>query len=62
MESKHKTLLVIDGVINLALGGLLLLFIPFDIPLRGKIILWSIAVGVILIGVIELFAKPARPD
>ena len=130
MESKHKTLLVVDGVINLALGVLLLLFpagivdllglpptdtnfyagilgavlfgigiallverygesknirglglggaivinfcgagvlflwllfVPFDIPLHGKIILWSIAVGVILVGVIELLAKPARP-
>ena len=131
MESKHKTLLVIDGVINLALGVLLLLFptgivdllglpptdtnfyagilgavlfgigiallverygesknirglglggaivinfcgagvlflwllfVPFDIPLRGKIILWSIAVGVILVGIIELLSKPSRRE
>ena len=131
MESKHKTLLVVDGVINLALGVLLLLFpagivdllglpptdtnfyagilgavlfgigiallverygesknirglglggaivinfcgagvlflwllfVPFDIPLRGKIILWSIAVGVILVGIIELLSKPSRRE
>lgn len=128
MQPKHKTLLVIDAVINLLLGVLLLLFpagivdllglpptdtnfyagilgavlfgigiallverygesrnirglglggaivinfcgagvlflwlllVPFDIPLRGKIILWSIAVGVIAIGIIELLVKNA---
>ena len=52
-------------VINFCGAGVLFLwlfFVPFDIPLRGKCILWSIAAGVILIGVIELFAKPAQPD
>jgi hypothetical protein len=126
MERKHKTLLLIDGIINLVLGVLLLLFpfgiahilgVPesainfypsilgavifgigialiievygapkgirglglggaiainlcgagvllgwllikrFEIPLRGHIILWSIAVIVILVGLIELITK-----
>ena len=126
MEQKHKILLVIDGIINLILGLLLLLFplgianifgVPesdinfypsilgavifgigialiievygapkgirglglggaiainlcgagvllawlllkrFDIPLRGQIILWSIALIVILVGLIELVTK-----
>jgi len=126
MEQKHKTLLVIDGIINLILGvflllfplgmarilgvpepdinfypsilgavifgigialmieaygaprglrglglggaiainlsgaGVLLLWLLFGqvtIPLRGQIILWSIALIVILIGIIELITK-----
>ncbi len=127
MESREKTLLVIDAIINLALGILLLLFPagvvdllglpptntnfyasilgavllgigfallverfgrsknirglglggaivinfsgagvlfiwlilePFDIPWRGKIILWTIALSVIAVGIIELLSKP----
>jgi hypothetical protein len=126
MERKHKVLLVIDGIINLILGLLLLLFplgiaqilgVPesdinfypsilgavifgigialiievygepngirglglggaiainlcgagvllvwlllkrFEIPLRGQIILWSIALIVLLVGIIELITK-----
>jgi hypothetical protein len=126
MERKHKVLLVIDGIINLILGLLLLLFplgiaqilgVPesdinfypsilgavifgigialiievygkpkgirglglggaiainlcgagvllvwlllkrFEIPLRGQIILWSIALIVLLVGTIELITK-----
>ena len=126
MEQKHKILLVIDGIINLILGLLLLLFplgiahifgVPesdlnfypsilgavifgigvaliievygapkgirglglggaiainlcgagvlfawlllkqFEIPFRGQIILWSIALIVILVGIIELITK-----
>ncbi|MBN2179965.1 MAG: hypothetical protein JW743_11115 [Deltaproteobacteria bacterium] len=126
MERKHKVLLVIDGIINLILGLLLLLFplgiaqilgVPesdinfypsilgavifgigialiievygkpkgihglglggaiainlcgagvllvwlllkrFEFPLRGQIILWSIALIVLLVGIIELITK-----
>ena len=129
MESKHKTLLLIDGVINLVLGILLLLFpagivellglpytntnfypailggvlfgiglallierygatknirglglggaiainfcgagvllvwllvAPFDIPIRGHIILWSIAIIVLIVGLAEIIAKTWR--
>lgn len=129
MKSKHKTLLLIDGVINLALGVLLLLFpagivawlglpytntnfypsilgavlfgigiallierygapqnirglglggaiainlcgagvllvwlliSPFDIPLRGNIILWSIAIIVLIVGFTEIILKTWR--
>lgn len=56
----------LDGAIaiNFCGAGVLLLWlllVPFDIPLRGKFILWSITVGVIAIGAIELLAKPGRP-
>jgi len=129
MRSKHKTLLVIDAIINLVLGLLLLLFpagvvellglpytntnfypgilggvlfgigiallierygaiknirglglggaiainlfgasvlllwllvAPFDIPLRGNIILWSIAIIVLIVGFVEIIAKSWR--
>ncbi len=126
MRSKHKTLLVIDAIINLVLGVLLLLFpagvvellglpltntnfypsilgavlfgigvallierygasknirglglggaiainlcgagvlllwlliAPFDISLRGNVILWSIAIIVLIVGFVEIIAK-----
>jgi len=126
MEKRHKILLVIDGVVNLIIGVLLLLFpvgiaeiigvprsnidfyptllgavifgigiallverfgylrnirglglggaivinicaasvllvwlitTPLNIPLRGYIILWSIAIIVLVIGIIEIIAK-----
>ena len=126
MKKKQKTLLIIDGIINLVLGILLLLFPfgiaellgvpesrinfyptilgavifgigvaliievygvprgirglglggaiainmcgatalmvwlivkPLDIPMRGYIILWSIAIIVLLIGLVELLTK-----
>jgi hypothetical protein len=129
MTSKHKTLLAVDGVVNLALGVLLLLFpwgtaellgvpqtdvtfypsllgavifgigvallielygeprrvrglglggaiainiigagvlviwlvvAPFDLPLRGHVTLWTIAVVVLGTGVVELLAKSWR--
>ena len=129
MRSKHKTLLVIDAIINLVLGVLLLLFpagvvellglpltntnfypsilgavlfgigvallierygasknirglglggaiainlcgagvlllwlliAPFDISLRGNVILWSIAIIVLIVGFVEIIAKPWR--
>jgi len=129
MESKHKAFLLIDGVINLVLGIILLLFplgmakllglpnsntnfypvilgavlfgigiallverygahkdvrglglggaiainlcgagvllvwlvaAPLDIPLRGHIILWSIAIIVLIVGLAELITKTWR--
>ena len=50
-------------IINFCGAGVLflwLLFVPFDIPVRGIIILWTIAIGVIAIGVIELVARSRR--
>jgi len=49
--------------INFCGAGVLflwLLLVPFDIPVRGKIILWVIAIGVITIGVVELIARRGR--
>jgi hypothetical protein len=46
--------------INFCGAGVLtlwLLFTPLDIPLRGHIVLWTIAVVVLGIGLIELFSK-----
>ena len=126
MERKHEILLIIDGIINLALGIILLFFplgiaevlgvpkshmgfyptilggvifgigialfierygslrnirglglggaiainfcgaivlliwllsTPFEIPLRGYIILWSIAIIVLLVGMVEMITK-----
>jgi len=64
-EKKNIRGLGLDGaiVINFCGAGVLLLWlllVPFDIPLRGKSILWSIAVGVIAIGVVEMIARPRR--
>lgn len=47
-------------VINLCGGGVLLmwlLFRPFDLPIRGHIVLWSVAVIVLSIGVVELITR-----
>lgn len=46
--------------INFCGAGVLtlwLLFTPLDVPLRGHIVLWTIAVVVLAIGLIELFSK-----
>ena len=46
--------------INLCGGLVLLTWLlvnPFDLPMRGYIILWAIALLVLLVGVIELVAK-----
>ena len=129
MKQQHHTLLILDGIINLALGVLLLL-VPFgmasflgvpepvsylypcvlggvlfgigialileargeskdtrglglvgaivinfcgagtllmwllvshhELPLRGQILLWSVAVVVILVGLVELFTRSSR--
>ena len=47
-------------VINLCGGGALLvwlLFRPFDQPVRGYIVLWSVAIIVLGIGIVELVTK-----
>ncbi|MEA3470118.1 MAG: hypothetical protein U9R24_00170 [Thermodesulfobacteriota bacterium] len=47
-------------VINICGGMVLLIWLlinPFDLPLRGYIILWTIALLVLLVGIIELAAK-----
>jgi hypothetical protein len=46
--------------INLCGGGVLLVWliaVPLDIPLRGKIILWLVAVIVLAIGLLEIATK-----
>jgi len=63
-EAKRIRGLGLEGAIAINFCGagvlfLWLLLVPFDIPLRGKLILWSIAIGVIAIGVIELFTRRA---
>jgi hypothetical protein len=55
----------LEGAITINFFGagvllLWLLLVPFDIPVRGKIILWTIAIGVIVIGMIELMARRGR--
>ncbi|MCP3955287.1 MAG: hypothetical protein GY697_24160 [Desulfobacterales bacterium] len=50
-------------VINFCGAGILLcwlLLVPFNIPVRGKVILWTIAISVIGIGVVELLARRAN--
>ncbi|NNL76349.1 MAG: hypothetical protein HKO68_08445, partial [Desulfobacterales bacterium] len=49
--------------INLCGAGVLLTWLlvsPLDIPLRGYIILWSIAIIVLIVGLAELIAKTWR--
>ncbi len=46
--------------INLCGAGVLLLWLliaPFDISLRGNVILWSIAIIVLIVGFVEIIAK-----
>ncbi len=46
--------------INLCGAGVLLVWLllkPFEIPTRGYVILWSIAIVVILLGIIELITQ-----
>ena len=83
MEKQKTTLLIIDGIINLLLGGgskgvrglgitgaivinfcgagaLLgwLLLTPMELPVPGRILLWSIVVVVLLVGIVELATRP----
>jgi hypothetical protein len=55
----------LGGAIAINICGAMVLLIwllinPFDLPLRGYIILWVIAIGVLLVGVAELIAKSWR--
>jgi hypothetical protein len=55
----------LGGAIAINLCGAIVLLIwliidPFDIPLRGYIILWSIAIIVLLVGIGEIIAKSWR--
>lgn len=60
MERKQEILLSVDGAINIC-GGLVLfiwlLVDPFDLPMRGYLLLWAIALLVLVVGVIEIAAK-----
>lgn len=52
----------IGGAIAINITGSLLLLVwlildPFDLPLRGYIILWCLAIIVLLVGIIETIAK-----
>ena len=50
-------------VINFCGAGTLLVWLlmsPHDLPIRGQILLWSIAVVVILVGVVELVIRSLR--
>jgi hypothetical protein len=50
-------------VINFCGAGTLLgwlLLSPLDLPIRGRILLWSIAVVVLLVGVVELATRSWR--
>jgi hypothetical protein len=63
---KHRIRgLGLGGAIVINICGALVLLIwliidPFNIPLRGYIALWSIAIIVLLVGIIEILAKSWR--
>jgi len=64
-ESKDTRGLGLFGaiVINFCGAGTLLVWLlmsPHDLPIRGQILLWTIAVGVILVGVVELVVRSRR--
>lgn len=51
--------------INLIGAGILMLYliiVPFNIPVRGYIVLWSIAVIVLFVGLIEFVMKSWKCD
>ena len=52
----------LGGAIAINLCGALALLVwlvstPFDIPLRGHVILWSVAIIVLVVGIVEILAK-----
>ena len=52
-------------VINLCGGGALLiwlLFSPFDLPIRGDVALWTVAIIVLGIGIVELATKSWKSE
>jgi len=49
--------------INLCGGGVLLLWLllkPFDLPMRGHIVLWTVAIIVVGVGLVELISGSWR--
>ena len=55
----------LGGAIAINMCGAMVLLIwliidPFDLPLRGYMILWTIAVGVLAIGALELVTQSRR--
>ena len=51
--------------INILGGGALLVWLlaaQLDIPRRGHVVLWCVAIVVLTIGLVELFVKPWRSD
>lgn len=63
---KHKIRgLGLGGAIAINISGALVLLVwliidPFDLPFKGYFILWSIAIVVLLVGIIEIIAKSWR--
>jgi hypothetical protein len=60
--SKHIRGLGLGGAIAINLCGALALFVwllccPLQIPLRGYVILWSIAIVVVAVGIVEVVTK-----
>jgi hypothetical protein len=52
-------------VINLCGGVALLiwiLFVPLDLPIRGNIALWSVAIIVLGLGIVELVTKSWKKE
>ncbi len=66
MNPSHRNHLIADALINLLLGLLLLLFWlvfgKLDLPLRGQVTLWIVALLVLGIGIIETLNKTWRYD
>ena len=55
----------LGGAIAINISGALVLLVwliidPFDLPFKGYFILWSIAIIVLLVGIIEIIAKSWR--
>ncbi len=66
-KSKNISGLGVEGAIAINLAGAITLVIwllvhPFDIPLRGFIILWSIVVLVLGIGGVEIIMGKSKRD
>ena len=64
-QSENYRGLGLEGaiLINFVGGGVLLLwllFVPLQLPLRGVIILWVVAISVLVVGLIELLSRFRR--
>lgn len=65
-QKYHIRGLGLGGAIAINLCGALVLLVwlfinPWELPLRGYLILWMIALGVLCLGVIELLSKTDAP-